>query len=65
MMPTDFTDGQEFRFLRFGTGPDIYLAIRQDALWRVTLEGSTAQWMYWLLSDVAVLKSCWDHRLTD
>lgn len=64
-METDFSDGQTFRFHRLGVGPDIYIAIRQNSLWSVSIEGNTKMWLCWLLSDSDVRNRCWDYRLTD
>lgn len=63
MTPTDFHDGDTFRFSRLGQGT--YKAMRQDSFWHVTLEGNTDRWMLWLFSDETVLKDFWDSRLTD
>lgn len=57
-----FRDDDTFRF---NASRGIYQAIRQNSLWRVTLEGNTERWMFWVVSDETVLKDFWDSRLTD
>jgi hypothetical protein len=67
-MEISFSDGDTFRFRRSDRVTDagwIYIALRRESLWHITLEGNTSPWLYWVFSDETVLKDCWIGRLTD
>jgi len=50
---------------RFQRGVYTYVAEPSDRNWRVTMEGITSTYMYWVLSDEDIFTNCWGHRLTD